>query len=422
MNRLKFSFGPKALQFYFALGLIGLAGVWFFYSQFLLLNLSRIWRSYAKDLSSQLEGETQLRTRIYARFMSRITEPGETSSPELDIIFDEVIQKIDFPVIITDPEGRLVTCRNLNGLETMPEEKWLEEKIKELDQEHQPIPVMVKEGDSLVCLGIIHYGVSPSTITLRKITNNLTDSVKQLRWFSLIQLILFFGFILIGVWGILVYKRREQEHIWTALAKEAAHQLATPISSFSAWLEVLKEKGAKEIITEMEEDLTRMREVLNRFSRIGLPPNLEVRSLDELIKHSIDFVSHRAPKGVKFNFIVSDAPPVKVDPVLFSWALENLLKNGVDAIGAETGEILVRLGLTQDQRFAEIEVSDTGEGVKVDRLFEPGVTTKRYGWGVGLTLTKRIVEEYHKGKLILKESRRGKTVFAIYLPKAEGEG
>lgn len=414
MNRIKFGFGPKALQVYFVIGLTAFAGVWFFYSQFLLLKMSRQWHVYAETLYRQLESETQLRTSIYARFMSQITEPDEGGSPELDIIFDEVIQKIDFPVIITDPKGRPVAFRNITESDTTYPA--LLQHIKKLDAEHPPIPVMVRDRDSLRCLNVIHYGISPATVVLRQITGSLMKSVGQLRYFSLVQLILFLGFMAIGVFGILEYKRREQEHIWTALAKETAHQLATPVSSFSAWLEVLKENGGEEIVRQMEEDLLRMKEVLSRFSRIGLPPDLEERTVGEIVKNTMEFVRRRTPKRINLTVQMAADPKVMVDRVLFSWTLENLLKNSIDAIGEKQGSVIINQNYTSDRRWLEIEVVDTGEGVKITKLFEPGVTTKRYGWGVGLTLAKRIVESYHRGKLVLKESRPGKTVFAIYLP------
>jgi len=414
LKRIKFNLGPKALRIYFIIGLTALAGIWFLYSQYLLLKMSQQWRSYAATLFRQLENETQLRTRIYARFMSRITEPDEAGSPELDIIFDEVIQKIDFPVIITDPHGKPVAHRNIGNRDTILPS--LLALIKKLDAEHQPIPVLVRDGDTLSCLNVIHYGVSPSTVTLRQISVRLAGSVAQLRLFSLIQLLLFLGFVGIGVLGVLEYKRREQEHIWTALAKETAHQMATPVSSFSAWLEVLKENGQGEIVGKMEEDLGRMKEVLNRFSRIGLPPELTRRQIGEIVNRTVDFVRRRTPSRIKLLTEIEEDPLVQVDAVLFSWTLENLLKNSVDAIGEKEGRVLVRVGLTFDGRWAEIEVIDTGEGVKIVKLFEPGVTTKRYGWGVGLTLARRIVESYHQGRLVLKESKPGKTVFAVYLP------
>ncbi len=414
LNKIKIGIGSRGLQAYFVIGLIVFAGVWFFYSQFLLMKLSRLWRSYAATLYHQLESETQLRTRIYARFMSQITEPDDGGSAELDIIFDEVIQKIDFPVIITDPEGNPVTFRNIDDADTSHSQLLL--RIKNLDAEHDPIPVMVREGDSLRCLNVIHYGTSPATVILRRITSSLFNSVRLLRYFSLIQLILFLAFVATGVVGILEYKRREQEHIWTALAKETAHQLATPVSSFSAWLDVLRENGETEIVRQMEEDLARIKEVLSRFSRIGLPPDLEKRTLNEIVESTVEFVRRRSPRGVNIVLELKDRPVVMVDSVLLSWTLENLLKNSIDAIGEKTGEVRVKLQITSDRRWVEVEVMDTGEGVKTTKLFEPGVTTKRYGWGVGLTLAKRIVESYHRGRLVLKESQPGRTVFAIYLP------
>jgi signal transduction histidine kinase len=414
LTRSRFRFGPRLLQLYFIFGLLGLAGVWFFYSQYLLIRLSRLWQTYATTLSSQLENDTQLRSRMYAKFMSRATEPSEGGSPELDIIFDEVIKKLDFPVIITDARGRPTSWRNLPV--DAPDSIQLAAMMRELDGQHDPVPLIVPGSDSSRHLGDIHYGLSASTLTLHSISDRLADSVRSLTVFSMLQLFLLVGFVIMGIWGVLAYKRREQEHIWTALAKETAHQMATPLSSFSAWLDVLRSKGGADVVAEMETDLSRMREILDRFSRIGLPPELNPQQLGEAIEKSVAFVQRRAPKTVTFKTEVVDDAPVRVDEVLFGWMLENLLKNSVDAIGSKQGQVAVRAALTPDRRFLEIEVVDTGEGVKLDRIFEPGVTTKKHGWGVGLTLARRIVENYHDGKLVLKESQPGRTAFSILLP------
>ncbi|MEO0077413.1 MAG: HAMP domain-containing sensor histidine kinase [candidate division WOR-3 bacterium] len=402
------------LQLYSIAGLLALAGVWFFFSQYLLMRLSRLWTEYATTLSHQLEDDTQLRSRIYEKFMSRAGETSESGSAELDIIFDEVIRKIDFPVVITDNAGRPVAFCNLGEHDTS--RAGLESLAAELDSEHAPIPVMVRDGDSLRHLSTIHYGLSLSTRTLRRVSSSLAASVRSLRVFSFLQLLLLLGYVVVGVWGILAYKRREQEYIWTALAKETAHQLATPISSISAWLEMLRGHGREEMIEEMEQDLTRMREVLDRFSRIGLPPKLTVQRAAGLVERSVRFVERRSARSIRFSVEVLADPPVLLDEVLFAWMLENLLKNGVDAIGAGEGRVDVRLVTTTDGRCLEIEVADTGEGVRIDKVFEPGVTTKKHGWGLGLTLARRIVESYHRGRLVLKESRPGRTVFAILLP------
>ncbi len=410
----KIGFSARILQLYFVLGILVVGGFWFFYSQFLLLRLSRLWQDYVGNLSAQLESDTQLRSNIYAKFMSRVTEPSPGGSPELDIIFEEVIKKIDFPVIITDRLGNPVSYRNLPVEDPTPEE--LRRWVEELDKQHEPIPLMVPEDDSSRDLGKIHYGLSNSTLVLRRLNSSLTASVRALRLFSVLQLFLLVGFVTIGVWGILVYKRREQEHIWTALAKETAHQLATPLSSLTAWMEMLRCNGDKEVMEAMGQDMERMKEVLDRFSRIGLPPKLTPQRVGEMLKRSVSFVQRRSPRSISFRLQLEADPRVHVDEVLLCWTLENLLKNSVDAIGQQEGEIGVRTGLTEGGRMLEIEVTDTGEGVKVEKIFQPGVTTKKYGWGVGLALAKRIVEDYHRGRLVLKESRQGRTVFSVYLP------
>jgi hypothetical protein len=392
-----FRFSAKLLQGYFVFGAIILAALWFFYSRVLLVRL---------------EKETQVRSRIYAQYLSRIAEPSDAGSAELDIIFEEVIRKIDFPVIIADTHGEPTNnYRNLEEKNASPER--LKILMRRLDNEHKPIFLTVASGDTL---SIIHYGLSKAE--------------KMLRIYPFFQLVFLFAFLLLGVWGILVYKRREQEQIWTALAKETAHQLATPISSLWGWLEVLKQErkdsqctGSIERsemnLTEVEEDLTRIREVSERFSRIGLPPELHVQTIGDIITKTVSFIKHRAPKRIHFETLISANPLVKVDDVLISWTLENLIKNSIDAIGDSEGRISIRTLSSLDGRSLEIEVSDTGSGIGKDRLseiFKPGVTSKKYGWGVGLTLAKRIIEEYHKGKLILKESQPSHTVFSILLP------
>ncbi|MDH5186810.1 MAG: HAMP domain-containing histidine kinase [candidate division WOR-3 bacterium] len=393
----RFRFSAKLLQGYFVFGAIILAGLWFFYSRVLLVRL---------------EKETQVRSRIYAQYLSRIAEPSDAGSAELDIIFDEVIRKIDFPVIIADASGEPTNnFRNLEEKNPSPDR--LKVLMQRLDNEHRPIYLTVASGDTL---SIIHYGLSKAE--------------KLLRIYPFFQLVLLFAFLLLGVWGILVYKRREQEQIWTALAKETAHQLATPISSLWGWLEVLKHErketkpvdsvGRSEMnLTEVEEDLTRIREVSERFSRIGLPPKLQAQKIEDVVIKTISFIKHRAPKRIDFETLINANPLVKIDDVLISWTLENLIKNSIDAIGDDEGSIKVRTLVPADRKFLEIEITDNGVGIskeRVSEIFKPGVTAKKYGWGVGLTLAKRIIEEYHKGKLILKESQPHRTVFSMLLP------
>ncbi|MEO0091877.1 MAG: ATP-binding protein [candidate division WOR-3 bacterium] len=403
-----FRIGFRFLQFYFISGIIILAGFWFFYTRYLV---------------QQLEKETAVRSRIYAQYMQRATEPGSESSPELDVIFEEVIKKIDFPVIITDAEGNPTSYINLGEKNPTPER--LKVLMTRLDNEHSPIPLIISLNDTIKKLGEIHYG--------------MPSSVKALRLYPFLQLGFLVLFIFIGIWGIVIYHRREQELIWTTLAKETAHQLATPISSLSGWIETLKSTQHQlsansettsinqklqlsSALSQMEEDIIRMREVLERFSRIGLPPELKLRYPKDIIEPVILFIKRRTPKSIEFIADLEFNPSIKVDEVLFSWTIENLLKNSVQAIGTNPGRIEIITKPYRNYEFLEIDIIDNGEGVKpalIKNIFKAGATTKKYGWGVGLTLAKRIVEDYHKGKLYLKESKPGHTVFTIQLPIAK---
>jgi len=390
----KIKIGSRFLQYYFIIGIIILAGFWVFYTRYLI---------------KQLEKETEVRTRIYAQYMRRATEPSTETSAELDIIFEEVIQKIDFPVIITNAEGVPITFKNVG--EDNPSPERLKTVMRKLDAEHAPVALTITDNDKIRNLGEIHYGMSASA--------------KALRTYPFFQLGFLVIFILLGIWAIVIYHKREREQIWTTLAKETAHQLATPMSSFAGWMETLmnreQRRESKEQLAEMEKDLSRMKEILERFSRIGLPPELKPHSTKEIIEQTIAFVQRRASKNIEFSSNLEFNPTAKVDDVLFSWTLENLLKNSVDAIGLNTGKIEVMTSETPDNRYLEIDIIDSGEGVnskQTKEIFKTGVSSKKCGWGVGLTLAKRIIEEYHNGKLLLKESQPGKTTFTILLPIA----
>lgn len=390
MFRIKI--GYRFLQYYFLIGLLLIVVFWLFYTRYLF---------------QQLEKETEVRTRIYAQYMRRATEPTEESSAELDIIFEEVIQKIDFPVIIVDPNNEVITYANINDKEIRAGR--LPSLIRRLDSEHEPIVLTITTADTTRILGTIHYGMS--------------NSARTLRTYPYFQLGFLIVFVLLGIWGLIIYHKREHELIWTTLAKETAHQLATPLSSFAGWLENLKnQQGLKDSqiqLAEMEKDLERMKEVLERFSRIGLPPELKEHSIQELITKTMMFIERRSSEKIKFETDFKANPIVKVDDVLFSWTIENLLKNSVDAIGLKAGTIVIRTQISTDGQALEIDIIDSGEGIKphqAKKIFKTGESTKKYGWGVGLTLAKRIIEEYHKGKLYLKHSEVGQTIFTITLP------
>jgi signal transduction histidine kinase len=304
-----------------------------------------------------------------------------------------VIKRIDFPVILTDAEGTPYSSKNIK-------EKDLYKAVERLDKVQRPIPMIIKHGADSTLLGHVHWGLSPFT--------------RSLQILPFVETVFLIAFLFLGFWGYLLYRRSIEEKIWNSLAKETAHQLATPLSSLVGWLETVKGNIDKEVYEGIEEDALRMREVLEKFSRIGLPPRLVEKDAMDTIKKSVNYIKRRAHKQIEFLEDYRPIPNIRFDDVLLGWAIENILKNGLDAIGSNQGEISIK---TFDQNGAVIEITDTGKGIKTGgSIFKPGYTTKKYGWGLGLVLTKRIIEEYHKGKLSLKETSATGKSFQIYIP------
>jgi signal transduction histidine kinase len=226
-------------------------------------------------------------------------------------------------------------------------------------------------------------------------------------------------FVLIAIFALLSFKKTEQNKVWVGLSKETAHQLGTPISSLMAWSELFKDKYDDPLIDEMEKDVNRLQMVAERFSKIGSMPEPVTADMVGVMNGVIEYVEHRSPKSVRF---VRDfpEPPVyaRVNSSLFGWVIENLCKNAVDAMD---GDGVLTIRLREEKSIVSVEVSDTGKGISKKSwksVFDPGYTTKQRGWGLGLSLAKRIVEEYHKGKIYVSFSESGKgTVFRVELFK-----
>ena len=248
------------------------------------------------------------------------------------------------------------------------------------------------------------------------------DSVilKRLAAYPYIQLGVVMLFVVVAIFALLTSKRAEQNKVWVGLSKETAHQLGTPISSLMAWTEILKETYPDDtLIPEMDKDVKRLELIADRFSKIGSLPEPVPASLTEVMEHVIEYMDRRTSQKVKF---IKDFPEgdivIKINASLFEWVIENLCKNAVDAMEG-SGTITLHLDETADK--AIIEVSDTGKGIRkkdMRNVFRPGFTTKKRGWGLGLSLAKRIVEEYHKGRIFVKSSEPGRgTTFRIELRK-----
>lgn len=243
--------------------------------------------------------------------------------------------------------------------------------------------------------------------------------LKQLRYFPVVQLLIIGGFLLLAYSTFSAFRRSEQNRVWVGMAKETAHQLGTPLSALLAWVEVLRIEGVEEeVLVELEKDLGRLRTVTDRFSKIGSEPELTVGDLGAFTKETMAYLERRMPKAVDFTVAVPDAAvPAAFNPALFGWVLENLTKNAVDAM---EGAGALSLKLSVEGARVQLDVADTGRGMsrRVQRqVFEPGFSTKERGWGLGLSLVRRIVREYHGGQIAVLRSEEGEgTTFRLFLP------
>jgi signal transduction histidine kinase len=372
---------------------------------------------YTETLVKKLLAKEHEIAGLYAKSLQYIaTSPMEQT--DYSFIFDEVLKTIDFPIILTDNRNNPIppfptTTRNIIIDSTITEqlqENHLRKLLTEFDATNPPIKIALND---TIILQYVHFGES--------------KIVTELRWLPIIEIILASMFILLGYVGFSYIKRTEQSNIWVGMAKETAHQLGTPLSSVMGWIEMIKlqaEANPKlmETANEMENDLQRLQKVAERFSKIGSKPNLKEERIVEVIESVIIYFKRRLPqlgKNIEISVETANNPTLKINRELFEWVIENLIKNSLDAIEHGTGKI--SFSIYEKGNNILIDARDTGKGIdpKIKKdIFRPGYSTKERGWGLGLSLSKRIVETYHKGKLILLDSKPGKgTTFRIKLDK-----
>ncbi|TXF87685.1 HAMP domain-containing histidine kinase [Neolewinella aurantiaca] len=271
----------------------------------------------------------------------------------------------------------------------------------------------------------VESGVEPIQIDAQLLYVGESWLLQQLRYFPYVQLFLITSFVIIGVLGINQTRKAEQNRVWVGLAKETAHQLGTPISAIMGWVEHLKmmyadDDDIMEVSNELAYDVDRLSMVANRFSKIGATPELEPANIYAELNKCRDYMQKRAPRKVAFDFPNADAgnAQVSINPLLFDWVFENLLRNALDAMDGK-GKLTGRI--REEDTKIHIDITDTGKGIapkNVRKVFNPGFTTKKRGWGLGLSLVKRIVQEYHNGKIAVSHSEVGKgTTFTITLPR-----
>ncbi len=341
------------------------------------------------------------------------------SGGDLTTIF-EMIKDSEFPVVITDTDGIPQYWKGISVSPDNPSEETIQRvrsTVSRLDQQNPPLRMTIPYiGDR-----ILHYGDS-----------SLVSRLYWLPWLALAATGLFIG---VGYAGFRHIKNSEQRALWVGMARETAHQLGTPLSSLSGWTELLKdqiqtteEEGNQKLVdrleqitVEMEQDTSRLNKIASRFSQIGSIPELRMGKVGDVVMETATYLKRRLPSEVSFEYLPGPTPPVPMNRELLGWALENLFKNAADAIeGRSGGRIEVTTKVREEGEWVDMSIRDNGKGIAPNALkqvFIPGYSTKKRGWGLGLAFVKRIVEDYHNGRISIQESAPGKgTTFLICLP------
>lgn len=372
---------------------------------------------YTHEIVQLLLAREKKLADLYAKSLEYLAQPSEASG-DYSFIFEEIIQAIDFPIILTDGNNEPIYPYHANiknvtldtTLSADQQRAFILEMIQKLDSYHSPLKVVFQ--DTLV-LNYVHFGESPV--------------VTQLRWLPFVEIGLVALFIFIGYVSFSYIKKSEQSNIWVGMARETAHQLGTPLSSMMGWIEFLRHQAGDnpkvvDTLRDMENDLQRLQKIADRFSKIGSRPDLKEENLTEIIQKVFQYFDRRIPqsgKKVSLSLNTTAAVTASVNRELFEWVMENLVKNALDAI--ENGEGSISVVLSETPREVHVDVTDTGKGIDVRNrqdIFRPGFSTKARGWGLGLSLSQRIIEAYHSGRLTLRESKLGiGTTFRIRLKK-----
>ena len=356
-------------------------------------------------LVKDLENEEKNRMAVWAEAMRSLNNADENT--DLNLVLKVINENNTIPVVVLDSKGQAQLFRNID-----------------VDGHDY--------NDSLRNAAVLGHNFLSKGKNIKIFLNDDSQDyiqvcydesllIKRLSAYPLVQLGIVLIFVVVAIFALLTSKKAEQNKVWVGLSKETAHQLGTPISSLMAWIEILKMNYPDDdLIPEMDKDVKRLQLIADRFSKIGSLPEPVPTSLNDVMDHVIDYMDRRTSKSIK---MVKDFPDhdiiVKINASLFEWVIENLSKNAVDAMGGKKG--MITLHVEETETKAVIEVTDTGKGIQkkdLRNVFRPGFTTKKRGWGLGLSLAKRIVEEYHHGKIWVKSSEIGKgTTFRIELEK-----
>ena len=353
------------------------------------------------------EGERR-NMEVWAEAMRTLNVADEQT--DLSLVLTVLNGNHNIPVVVQYRNGEIPTYRNLTMHAATAADSLIElrSRMAGMRRAGHVIKVYLTDNHSQPGADYMEIGYDDSVM------------LRRLASYPYIQLSVVLAFVVLAIFALLTSKKAEQNKVWVGLSKETAHQLGTPISSLMAWVEILKESYPDdELIPELDKDVKRLEMVAERFSKIGSLPELKPASLNESVVHVVDYISRRASNKVTMR---QELPPYEVSvrmcAPLFEWVIENLCKNAIDAMDGR-GSIVVKVD--EDDTWVAVEVTDTGKGIAKNHfktVFSPGFTTKRRGWGLGLSLAKRIIEEYHGGEIFVKWSEPGVgTTFRVQLRK-----
>jgi signal transduction histidine kinase len=357
---------------------------------------------YSQYLSKKIVREERQKVEQWVEASKAIIE-----NPGIDLRLPNMIrnEQYSIPIIETNEKDSIVNYINLDSAAAATDPSYLPGKLREFKKANEPL-ILVLSNEPYIA-NKYYYGN--------------TKLLNEVRYFPLIQLFVVALFIIITIVSISTRNQATQNQVWAGMAKETAHQLGTPITSLQGWVEMLKEEGTTPLITaELQKDIDRLNLVSDRFGKIGSIPKLEETNLVAQIEHMVEYIRKRATGKVKFHIDSHGVRniPARISAPLFDWVIENLLKNALDAL---EGRGSISIDIKDNEKETIVDVTDTGKGISAAntrRVFKPGFTTKKRGWGLGLSLSKRIIEQYHRGQLFVKSSEPGKgTTFRIVLRK-----
>jgi len=360
---------------------------------------------YSNSIVVQLREDNRQIVTVYSRIIAKTI--NEENDANLGFVFDEIIKKVQFPIIYTDGSNIPLYFRNLDQ---DLDQKEILGLVKSMDQNNDPIPINYFDtnSDQTILLGYLHYGDS--------------ILIQKLRWLPLLEIFMVAIFIFIGFLGFNSIRENEKRQIWVGMARETAHQLSTPISALIGWVERIKShpNDALSTANEMKSDMVRLEQIAERFSQMGSKSVLKRISINNLIDVQIKYLRKRMPslgKDTELNVSKGKDIFIKGNEVLLGWAIENIIRNGIDSIKSSKGK--VDITVTKEGNYACLDITDNGIGInKKDwkNIFKPGFSSKKRGWGLGLSLVKRIINEIHHGTIkVISSTIGGGTTIQIKL-------